>query len=480
MPELAKLADEKKLMYAGAGILLVSIGAAIIANEPLICLAPIAFLLAYQLLIDYRPVFYLLLLSTPVALEYQFESGLGTDIPTEPLEILLMFTFIFYVILQKEHLRLEFFRHPISVIIYIHFAWILITTLFSTDIAISFKYVLAKIWYITTFYFVAAHVMRKAEDFKIAFWLLFIPTLIVVINTLINHYNYQFRFSEVNKTMYPIFRNHVNYAVFLSLMLPFVFLASTWYKKYSWQKMLLNLSKLIFIAAIYFAYTRSSWLSVIAALAGFIIIRKRILGWAVAFAVVAVGVFAWYMLQNNTYLKYAPDYKKTIYHQDFSEHIASTATLEDVSSAERIYRWVAGINMIKEKPITGFGPSQFYYNYKEYAVNKFTTYISRNEEKSTIHNYYLTITCEQGFPGLLIWLVLIISVLMLGQKLYYRCSGETKLLALTLTLSFITILVNISLSDLIEADKIGTMFFLIISLLVTIDINSRKKIVSGE
>lgn len=473
MSEPAIIADEKKIIFAGAGILLLAIAAAIVLNEPLICLAPVAFLLACQLLVDYRPVFYLLLFATPLSIEYQFSSGLGTDLPTEPLEVLLMFTFVFYVILQKEYLRRELFVHPISLLLYVHFIWILFTTLFSTDILISFKYVLAKTWYITVFYFVVAHVMQRAEDFKTAFWLLFIPTLAAVIYTLINHYHYQFRFSEVNKTMYPIFRNHVSYAVFLSLMLPFVFLAASWYRKYTWQKMLLNVSKFIFIVAIYFAYTRSAWLSVIAALAGYVIIRRGITGWAVALAIISVSAFTWYMLQDNTYLKYAPDYKKTIYHEDFSEHMASTATLEDVSSAERIYRWVAGVHMIKERPITGFGPSQFYTNYKEYAVNKFTTYISRNEEKSTIHNYYLTMACEQGLPGLLIWLILIICVLMLGQRLYNRCLGETKHLALALTLSFITILVNIALSDLIEADKIGTMFFMIISLLVTIDLNSR-------
>lgn len=474
MPDLVTSFDEKKLVYAGAVILIISIAAAILANEPLICLAPVAFLLAYQLIIDYRPVFYLLLFTTPLALEYKFESGFGTDLPTEPLEILLMFTFIFYVLLQKEFLRFDFIKHPISLIIYVHFAWIVVTTLFSADLGISFKYVLAKLWYITAFYFVAAHVMRKPADFKIAFWLLFIPTLIVVINTLINHSHYQFRFSEVNKTMYPIFRNHVNYAVFLSLMLPFIFLASTWYQKYSWQKMLLNVSKLIFIAAIYFSYTRSSWLSVVGALAGYVLIRRNLLGYGIAFAVVAVSVFTFYMLHDNTYLKYAPDYKKTIYHQDFSDHMASTATLEDVSSAERIYRWIAAVNMVKEKPVTGFGPAQFYTNYKEYAVNKFTTYISRNEEKSTVHNYYLAMACEQGLPGLFIWLVLIISVLLLGQRLYHVYGGENGLLALTLTLSFITILINIALSDLIEADKIGTLFFMIISLLVTIDLWGKK------
>lgn len=474
MPDLVKNISEKNILYTGAGILLASVFTAILFREPLVCLAPIALLLAWQIIIDYRPVFYLLLLVTPVALEYRFEGGFGTDIPTEPLEILLMFTFIFYVLLRREQLDIAFFKHPISLILYIHFAWILVATVFSTDVAISFKYVLAKLWYITAFYFVAAHVIRSPADFKVAFWCLFVPTLIVVINTLINHANYQFRFSEVNKTMYPIFRNHVNYAVFLALILPFIFLAASWYEKYTWERMLLNLSKVIFIAAIYFSYTRSSWLSVAAAFICYFLIQRKLLGWAIGVALVAVSIFTFYMLHDNTYLQYAPEYKKTIYHHDFADHMAATTTLEDVSSAERIYRWIAGVRMVEEKPLTGFGPSQFYSNYQEYSVNKFTTYISRNEEKSTIHNYYLQLAVEQGFPGVIIWFVMIIMVLILGQKLYHRTTGEARTLTMAVTLSYITILVNIALSDLIEADKIGTLFFMNMALLVIIDLHQSR------
>ena len=41
-------------------------------------------------------------------------------------------------------------------------------------------------------------------------------------------------------------------------------------------------------------------------------------------------------------------------------------------------------------------------------------------------------------------------------------------------LAFITILINIALSDLIEADKIGTMFFLFAAMIVVADLKERK------
>ena len=131
--------------------------------------------------------------------------------------------------------------------------------------------------------------------------------------------------------------------------------------------------------------------------------------------------------------------------------------------------------MIEERPYLGFGPGQFYFNYKEYTINKFETYISRNPERSTVHNYYLQVTVEQGFIGLTIWVVLLVYILYLGQKLYNRFTDKQyKYLAMVLTLSIITIIVNIALSDLIEADKIGTMFFMMMAILVNLDLMLKR------
>lgn len=476
MLSIAGKPDIRNIVIAGILILIVSVLGGLIANEPLVYLAPVAFLLAFQLVMNYRAVFYLLLISTPVSIEYSFDNGFSTNLPTEPLMILLMFTFIFRVLMDRRSIDPKLIRHPITFVLIIHFVWMIVATVFSSDMTVSLKFMLAKTWYIITFYFVASQIIRNAEDYKKAFWCLFVPALLMVIYTLNNHMHYQFRFSEVNKTMVPFFRNHVNYAVFLALFFPFLFPAAKWYRKYSWQKMLINFGKLMFLLGIYFSYTRSAWVSVAVAFVAFLVIRKNLLPYGVALAIAGVIGFIAYMYTNNNFMRYAPDFSKTIYHTDFSEHMESTLTLEDVSSAERIYRWVAAVNMIKHKPVTGFGPESFYDNYKNYTVNKFITYISRNEEHSTVHNYYLEVTAEQGFPGLVIWISLLVLTLITGQRVYKHAEDpHDKAYVMALLISLITILVNISLSDLIEADKIGTLFFMDIAGIVTMDIHLRRK-----
>lgn len=466
---------ELSVYWTATVLAIVSLFAGFILEEPLFFTIPAAFLFAYQMIVDYKVIFWLLVLATPFSIEYYADSGLSTTLPTEPMMIIFMFTFVFFIFLKRDDFDRAFYLHPLSIILYVHFGWLLFTTLYSADIVISLKYMLAKTWYITTWYCMGGLVVRDLKTFKKVFWLLFVPTFLLTVYTLINHAGYNFAFSEVNKTMVPWFRNHVNYAVFLALVLPFTFIAYRWYPQYTWERMVIRLGIAVLLAGIYFSYTRSSWLSVAGAGVAFLIIRRNWLMPATIMAVIGVIIFTLSMLHNNRYLDYAPDYTKTIYHSNFSDHMESTMSLEDVSSAERIYRWVAAIHMVEEKPYLGFGPGQFYFNYKEYTVNKFETYISRNPERSTVHNYYLQVTVEQGFPGTVIWVVLLVYLMYVGQRLYTLYSDTAhKHLVMALTLSLITIIINIALSDLIEADKIGTSFFLFMAILVNLDLHARR------
>ncbi len=467
---------ERSVFWTATALSIAALFAGVALEEFTFFVVPIAFLFTAQMLLDYRVIFYLLVLVTPFSIEYYTASGVSTTIPTEPIMVLFMLSFIFLVFIRSADFERRFITHPITIILFIHFGWMVFTAIFAQEVVISLKYLTAKTWYIVTWYFIGGAIVRDLKSFKKVFWLLFVPTFLLTVYTLIYHYQYNFAFSEVNRTMQPFFRNHVNYAVFLALILPLTFMAYQWYPKYSRHRMFIKLGIAVLIAGIYFSYTRSSWLSVVGALGAYFVIRRNLLMPATIVAICGVVVFAIVMLHNNRYLQYAPDYQKTIYHTNFSDHMESTMSLEDVSSAERIYRWVAAIHMIGDKPVLGFGPGQFYFNYKPYTVNKFETYISRNDEHSTVHNYYLQVTVEQGFPGTVIWMALLIAVLYLGQQLYIKYQDkEQKQLAMAVTLSIITIIINLALSDLIEADKIGTSFFFFIAVLVNLDLRYTAK-----
>jgi len=142
---------------------------------------------------------------------------------------------------------------------------------------------------------------------------------------------------------------------------------------------------------------------------------------------------------------------------------------------ERVYRWVAAIRMYKEHPYMGFGPGNFYPYYKSYTLSSFETYVSDNPERSTAHNYLLLLLVEQGTIGLGIFIFLTAVIFIYGEKVYHRIKNEDdKKIAMMLLLVLSMVYVNLTLSDMLETDKVGPFFFFCIALLAAVDIRNRK------
>jgi O-antigen ligase len=182
-----------------------------------------------------------------------------------------------------------------------------------------------------------------------------------------------------------------------------------------------------------------------------------------------------WLRSNDRFLHYANDYRTTIFHTNFEEHLIATYKLKDMSTAERFYRWVAGVRMIKDGWRTGFGPNTFYENYKSYALPAFKTWVSKNEERSTLHNYFLLQLVEQGVIGLLLFLSLIAAMLWYVQTIYRRTSDRFWKVTMAATASIIIMLCVINfLSDMIETDKVGSVFYLCVAVIIVADRKTRS------
>jgi len=132
--------------------------------------------------------------------------------------------------------------------------------------------------------------------------------------------------------------------------------------------------------------------------------------------------------------------------------------------------------MIKDNWLTGYGPNTFYGNYKPYAVPAYKTWVSDNQDRSTVHNYFLLTIIEQGIPGLILLLLLVGTVFYYAQHLYHRVKDRLYKVTAITTGAILTMLMVVNfLSDLIETDKVGSLFFLCIAVLVVVDLNTRQE-----
>ncbi|MCP4438457.1 MAG: O-antigen ligase family protein [Aureispira sp.] len=462
--------DRQNIFVGYAILVIVSVFASIALETITFVALPLAFLVALQAIFDYEKLFFLLFACIPLSIEFSFSSSLATDLPTEPLIIGLAAVYLIHIISKPKDIDFAIIKHPITTILLLHLVWILITTLTSSSFGISLKFFLAKGWYIITFYFLTYHIVSSEKKIDLILWLIVIPLFFGSVKVFIHHFTLDFGFKEINAATHPFFRNHVNYAAILAIVTPFVWYLQKWAPRQIRGRSVARIIGLYFIIAIGFAYTRAAYIALLLAFAAYWVIRFRLIFWAMLVSSLLVLSVVTYLVTANKFMEYAPT-EKTVSHTSFDGIMSSTTKLEDVSTMERYYRWIAGTRMIAQKPFVGFGPSTFREYYKPYALARFTTYVSDNPEGSGIHNYYLMTFVEQGLPGFIIFLLLAFFVLIYGQKIYHLTPIENKKrrdLIMAITLSLVVIDAFQIINDLVETDKVGAFFFFNIGVLVVL------------
>ena len=453
---------------------------AIVCQDPFFMLIPFAWVLfpfVFEWLVVYpEKLFWLLLIVLPLSTELNITPQLGLDFPDEVLLVLLTGITIVLFIHQPKLFPDTVKQHPLFMVLVMYIVWLLISCYYSEEPILSVKYLLAKTWYIVPFVILPQVILTSQSRIQKLAICLLMPMLLVVIQTLIRYSFYQFSFEKVQKALAPFFRNHVNYSSMLVCLLPVGWcvwkLTPADQPKRTW----ILYGLLIGLTGLVFAYSRGAWMALLLGILAVWMIRKKLMGWMVFAAIAAVTISTIWLVTDKNYFRFAPDHDRTIFHTDFSEHMQATVNMKDVSTAERFYRWIAGVRMFADKPVTGFGPNTFYLHYKPYTVNRFETWVSDNKEHSTVHNYFILIALEQGVVGLILFCILYFGMLLHIQKLYHRFQSRFyRMVALTAGVVLIMIGVINSMSDMIETDKIGSLFWLCLGMVILLEGKSKEE-----
>jgi len=472
---IASVHKNKFLFSFLTGLFIVLVSIAVFTEQYFLAAIPFAILIFYAGWQNRNIVFLILLFTLPLSFEYSFSTSLGTDVPDELLMLFVTGLFIAYWVYSPGAISKNILQHPLLFLLFISLGWTLIAVLFSTQPLLSIKFLLAKGWYAGAFVLAPLVVFREKKFIKVAAATIAGSMFFVAAIALVRHYNYGFRFANINDAVYPFFRNHVNYSAMLVCTTPILVAFFNRIKKRNWR-LFTGGAIIIVLIALAFSYARGAWLALLVGSLAYWLLKKRLLFYSFVAAMIILFACVFWLKNNDRYLRYSNDFKTTIFHKDFGEHLVATYKLKDVSTAERFYRWIAGVRMIKDNGITGYGPNTFYNNYKGYAVPAFKTWVSDNKDHSTVHNYFLLIAIEQGIPGLLFFIILLGAMLYYAQYLYHRVQDLFyKTTAITIGVIVTMIIVVNILSDLIETDKIGSLFFLCIATLIVTDINTRTQ-----
>jgi len=480
MPSSIEKLDAKNVFWILGSITLIIVFAALATEAYFLLALPLLIAGAWILLADYKKLFYLLFISLAISIDIDLPGGIALNFFTEPLQLLLTGVALLLALHKGKSINSEYITHPISISLLMHIAWIAIAVYFSGDILLSVKYLLSKIWYVIPAFYLTIKLVKDVRDVQTIIWCTLIPLLFTITVIMIRHAAVGFSFEGINYVLGPFYSNHVLYASMIAVCFPFVWFMRKWYPTFSIKWWFLAASFLIMTVAIYLSYTRATMGSVFIVFGMYYVVRWRLTKPAFLIAVTTLFSLFFWLGNDNKFMNYTPNFERTITHQRFDNLLEATLKGQDISIAERYYRWIAGIYMVGEKPVFGYGPASFYNQYRPYTLSSWKTYVSDNKGKSGIHNYFLMILVEQGIPGLFFFLLFSFILFAKGEQIYHRQHDEqSKHIVMSAILSLAIIYSLLVINDMVESDKIGVIFFFCAGLLVKYDFKAGEEEKAG-
>ncbi|MCO4749153.1 MAG: O-antigen ligase family protein [Flavobacteriales bacterium] len=366
-------------------------------------------------------------------------------------------------------------RHPIGVVLLLQVAWMFVTSLTSEMPLVSFKALIRHIWFVIPLYFFLVKVFASPRLRQAFFPLYAYPLALAAIYTLVVHAGYGFSKETSTWVSFPFYKEHTVYGMALAFVLPYAMMQA--WQKVPMKPLLRMLAMSLFavlLLAIVLSYTRAAWLSVIgAAVFGFML--RLGIQWKQMVSVLLLSIGMLWLTQSLWMSVFTKN--DTVSSENFTEHVQSVSNIStDASNMERINRWRAAISMFQDRPLVGWGPGTYQFQYAPFQHASDLTVISTNGgDMGNAHSEYIGPLAEQGWPGLLLILVLVWTVFSQGSKTYHQlAAGKDKRLLMVALMGLATYFIHGFLNNFLDVDEGAVLVFGSCAMLVSISQTAKK------
>ncbi|MFN6039251.1 MAG: O-antigen ligase family protein [Bacteroidota bacterium] len=436
------------------------------------CVTPAVILILFLAVFKLDTLVKCIIFFTPISVSLK-EFGLTGDtldlsFPTEPILGGIMLIFIFNEI-HSGVIESKFWKHPVTIVLLLQILWTVITSVTSTMPLVSFKYLIVKLWFVSTAYFLYGKLFKDPKNIVQFIWLYVIPFSFVIVYTIIGHYEQGLTEDAADWVVRPFFNDHTSYGAMLAFFIPFLFGFIFLEGIASHIRLIIFFVFVLFILALVLSYTRAAWISIVAAIGIGVTLFFRI-KFGVLFSIAAVLAGIFFLFQTE--ITIALSSNRTDSTGDLTENLQSISNIStDASNVERINRWNSALRMFSERPALGFGPGTYMFQYAPYQKSSERTIISTNAGTGgNAHSEYLGPLSEQGILGLLLMLALLVTVFNTGYKVIYSMKGRNmKIITVCSVLGLTTYFLHGFLNNFLDTDKAAIPFWGIIAILVCVD-----------
>lgn len=431
------------------------------------------FILLYFFALD--KLIWLIVFFTPLAVIIKdSDFGLGVSLPTEPLMAGVLLLFFIKLFFDWSFDR-KFLKHPVTLVLIFTLLWTLFTTFTSELPVVSIKYLISRLWFVVPFYFIFSKLIRGNKDIRLFSWLYIIPLIIVIIYTTVHHGMWGFERKAGHWVMSPFYNDHTAYGMILAFYLP-IAVSLIFTKEYSKSAKLYALTAAGIIAfALFMSYSRAAWLSLIGGIGVFVVIYFRIKLRYVFISFIGI-VALFFAFQNQILDRLSKNDQDSS--ANFMEHVSSASNIAtDASNLERINRWACAIRLFEERPIVGWGPGTYQFVYAPMQRAKEKTIISTDfGDGGNAHSEYLGPLADMGVLGMLSFILLAITIIATGVRVYKReTDTTTKHIAMGILVAFVTYFIHGLLNNFLDSDKASVPFWGFAAILVLLDIKQQKE-----
>jgi len=461
--------------------LFIALNSFLIVNEfYYLALLPAVLAIVFLAFFNVEKLMWFIVFTTPLSINLEELSlgGIGMYLPTEPLMFGIMILFFLKLIYDKGF-DLRILKHPITIAIFIYLGWIFLTIFTSEMPIVSLKFLVSRLWFIVCFYFIGTQLFLKVNNYRIFYWAYLIPFAGVITYASIRLSLYNFDEKAAHWVMEPFYKDHTSYGAILAMFLPITFIFIDSSEKFYLRVVSFVVLGIVTLGTI-LSYTRAAWVSLAAALVLYFIYKYKVKFkylFYIGATVIVLVVFNW------TSIMLSLERNNQDSSAELSEHVQSISNVSsDASNKERLNRWHSAFRMFQERPIFGWGPGTYVFQYAPFQSSKDKTIISTNVgNNGNAHSEYIGPLAETGLIGMLTVFFLFGMVFYRGSLLYHELpKGKIKTVVLCTLLGLFTYVVHGFLNNYLDTDKASVPFWGFIALIVAIDVYHKKNIIIGR
>jgi len=444
---------------------------------PVLLIFPFLVLVTWIALTSIETFLLITVFLTPVSVQLRFiaeDPPADLFIPTEIFLAMILLIMVFKIFVSREVDR-RILTHPVTMVSLLLLAWMLVTSVTGTMPLVSLKHFIMRIWFYAGFYLLSSQLFLNRQNIRkyfTAYIAGMVPVLIwyIIKMTRSGLFNRQAAYQST----LPFFNDHTSLGAAIAFCIPVILFFLFTEKRSPLKKTILLAFLFFFSFSLMLSYSRAAWLSmavsVILTTALALRIRFRtMMIFSVAAAILLVISWRDIMLfmQENRHNR-----------GNITEHVRSIANITtDVSNLERINRWKSALRMWKEKPLFGWGPATYQFQYAPFQISSEKTKISTiYGERGNAHSEYLGAMAETGLPGALIYIALLAVTLSTAGKLMRKSSvPEIRLLMLFMIAGITTYVVHGAMNNFLDTDKISALFWGMTAAITAAEIKSRTE-----